>query len=905
MAKSVEELNTKVDHFGVKWSPLTAMIHIHMWFIQQGGEFKASGGTAGRGLFFHYSELAKILWPEEDDHRWWQLCLKVILENPITAIMGPKDSGKTHCMGKFGLMDYWCFPHTTLILISSTDLRGLEYRIWGDLKGLFQRAKDRFDFLAGHPIDSKHAICTDNIQEEEVRDMRKGIVCIPCVSSNGQFVGLGKYVGMKQKRRRLLSDECFPAGTMINTETGLRPIETISVGDYVWSATGLNRVHGTGFRTATSLVTVHCENGRSIKCTPEHPFFTQMGWIKACKLNQEHYIMSPHEAMQIMQKTTPSKEENVLQQCLLSEIQTNASLEKEVQQNADCRSRQKSSVGTITKEAYDRIQSNGGIRHSHESFKATKGNWMETSNSRWKWHRTHQGRGGIHETVPNCRMESSSHNRNETGQRISDLLQIGCGISEDKTWNRIGRSNTLQRQSEGKGFKENQIPRGDWVDRVEISKHHDVADLSKGKSRGRSIVYNLQVEGHPSYSVEGLLVHNCQFMKPAFLDSLANLNSGNFKGVFVGNPLGEGDPLDKISEPLDGWGSINEPDKTATWPNKFEGTTINLVGTDSPNFDFPQDQPVKFPYLINQKEITKVENFYGKNSLQYYSQVKGVRKTGLYSRRVITLTLCKQFGAMETPVWFDTNQTRIYAVDAAYGNVGGDRCVGGMIEFGRDATGSKIILAVGQPVIIPIQPRSDKIPEDQIAQFVKEDCENQSIPPEHVFYDSTGRGSLGTSFARLWSANVNPVEFGGNPTGRPVCSELMTRDVKTGQMRLKRCDEHYSKFVTELWFSVRYVIESRQMRNMPVEVIDDGCAREWYMVKGDKIEIEPKEETKLRTNRSPDLMDWLCTAVEGARRLGFSIARMSDQAPQLDIRWKDELRNRALALRRHGQLIEV
>lgn len=605
MASRGHDLNEKVDRFGIPWSPLTNMVHVHMWFIQHGGHFKRGNGQiAGMGLFYHYSELCKLFWPEEDDHRWWQLCLKTILEYPIVPILGPKDSGKTHCMAKYGLMDYWCFPHTTLILISSTDLRGLEYRIWGDLKGLFERAKSRFDFLSGHLIDSKHAICTDNLQEEEVRDMRRGIVCIPCVSSNGQFVGLGKYVGMKQKRRRLLSDEC-------------------------------------------------------------------------------------------------------------------------------------------------------------------------------------------------------------------------------------------------------------------------------------------------------------QFMKPAFLDSLANLNSGDFKGVFVGNPLGEGDPLDKISEPKDGWNSINEPEKTTTWENKFEGVTINLVGPDSPNFDFPQDEKPKYPYLINQREITKVENFYGKNSVQYYSQVKGVRKTGLFSRKVIYLALCKQFGAMETPVWYDTKQTQIYAIDAAYGNIGGDRCIGGKIEFGRAADGVSIILSVGQPVIIPIQPRNDKIPEDQIAEFAKEDCERRGIPPENVFYDSTGRGSLGTSFARIWSSSVNPVEFGGNPTGRPVCADMMTRDEKTGQIRQKRCDEHYSKFVTELWFSARYTIESRQMRNLPMEVIDDASAREWYMVKGDKIELEPKEDTRKRTNRSPDLMDWLATAVEGARRLGFSIARMSDQAPLQDFRWKDELKARALEIRRHGLLVEL
>jgi hypothetical protein len=87
-----------------------------------------------------------------------------------------------------------------------------------------------------------------------------------------------------------------------------------------------------------------------------------------------------------------------------------------------------------------------------------------------------------------------------------------------------------------------------------------------------------------------------------------------------------------------------------------------------------------------------------------------------------------------------------------------------------------------------------------------------------------------------------------------------------------------------------------------MEVIDDACSREWYMVRGDKIEIEPKEETRKRTNRSPDLMDWLATACEGARRLGFTISKLSTQSPKHDDRWKDDLKRRAVKIRENWVL---
>src|SRR4029077_13348668 len=119
----------------------------------------------------------------------------------------------------------------------------------------------------------------------------------------------------------------------------------------------------------------------------------------------------------------------------------------------------------------------------------------------------------------------------------------------------------------------------------------------------------------------------------------------------------------------------------------------------------------------------------------------------------------------------------------------------------------------------PVKPHkmAGRSPEDQIALFVRDECQREHIIPGHVFYDATGRGSLGTAFARLWSADVNPIEFGGAPSERPITSELTILDHETGQWRLKTAREHFSKMVSELWLVVRYIIESDQMRNLPEE----------------------------------------------------------------------------------------
>lgn len=587
-------------HVSVVYDP----VQLEIDCIRKGGQWQRKDGSlAGEGLFFHYKRLQQLLWPEDHHHRWSDLILKEILQNRITAIIGCRDSGKTYGIAKYGLTDYFCFPNETLILISSTDMRGLELRVWGELKGQFRRAKERVPWLPGHLIDSKHCIATDNLQEDEHRDLRKGIVTIPCLSAGGQWTGgLSRFVGLKQKRRRLLGDEA-------------------------------------------------------------------------------------------------------------------------------------------------------------------------------------------------------------------------------------------------------------------------------------------------------------QFMKPAYLESLANLNDGDFKGVFVGNPLGEGDPLDKISEPKDGWGTEGDVTKTTSWDNRFiEGRTLNLVGTDSPNFDQSQEPTAKYSFLNSQKSIDHVVAFYGMDSLQYYMFCLGVRKPGLHARRVLSKKMCVKFGAFDSAVWLNTQQTKVYGVDAAYGGLGGDRCVGIRMDFGPDITG-KIILKVYAPDLIPVSIKEAGLPEDQIAEWVKRKCEGDGIPATNVFYDATGRGSLGTSFARIWSAYVNPVEFGGKPTDRPVSSSLQVRDAETGQMRLKLCSDHYSKWVTEAWFSVRYVVESRQMRELPEGVMDEFCRREWKMVRGDKIEVETKDEMKLRVNISPDLADAAATCLEGARRLGFHIAAIENPlAKKADDSWKTLLRDRAKQLRTSHEL---
>lgn len=568
----------RILKYGLWFDPWMNPLEIEFEMIRHGGRFMADGVEYGEGLFQHYKNAQTLIWPDEDHHRWSDLILKTIMEERLTVVQGCRDSGKTRGVSKFVLVDYFCFPFDTLTLMSSTDVRGLELRVWGDLKDLWDRALARFDWLAGNPVDSKHGIFTDALDDDNnLRDMRRGIICVPVLDSEGnETKTLERFVGVKQKRRRLVADET-------------------------------------------------------------------------------------------------------------------------------------------------------------------------------------------------------------------------------------------------------------------------------------------------------------QFLNPRYLNVLSNLDKGEFKAVFTGNPLGQ-QALDKVAEPECGWDNMSEPTKTMTWRNKFDGVTINLVGTDSPNFD--TDRPKTYSYMIDPVDAERVKKRFGPDSIEFYSQIKGVRKAGMNMRLVLTPEMCRINGAYDDAVWAGTEITNVLGVDAGYG---GDACETMFIQFG-EGSNRKTIVKFHDPEIIPINLNSDMSPEDQIAMGVREKCEGLRVPPGNVAFEAGMRATLAVSFGRIFSGQAEAINAGGSATDRPVSDDLLVDDDEksVGQKRLKRCNEHYSKFITEMWFSVRALVEARMVREIPKGVVKEFSEREWIWARGTRYELESKEDFKKRWNYSPNKADATAIAVEKARRLGLVISRHSDSIKPIE-----------------------
>jgi hypothetical protein len=403
-----------------------------------------------------------------------------------------------------------------------------------------------------------------------------------------------------------------------------------------------------------------------------------------------------------------------------------------------------------------------------------------------------------------------------------------------------------------------------------------------------------------------------QLLPGAFVESISNLDKNpDLKVVGLGNPKDTTDALGRLAAPaehLGGWdGGIDQSPGTKTWEiRRPNGVCIQLPGSDSPNLDGNLGIP-----LITQEQIDRDVAFYGKDSLWFTMFNEGRMPRGQGSRRVLTREMCVKFHAMEDPNWLNTNRTKVAFLDAAYRGVGGDRCVFGELDFGvevpaaNEAINVSALISQDKPLqsqrqiislvttmLVPIKSSTGELPEDQIVNFVKDQCVSRGIEPSHLFFDAGMRTSLVTAFARLWSNEINSVDCGGSPSDRQVSADINVN-----------CRDYYSKFITEIWYSVRLAVESGQVRGLTEDIINEFSMREWKTVGKNKIEIESKDDMKKKTGRSPDLADAVAVGFYGAIQRGFRIERLLPEnrtRPKND--WRQEFRKKSEEFWKSGQL---
>ncbi len=287
----------------------------------------------------------------------------------------------------------------------------------------------------------------------------------------------------------LIIDECFPAGTLVDTPEGPTPIEMLKAGSPIFTSSGIMPVTNTMSRMAESLVQLELANGQTIICTPDHPIATENGWRKAGGTG----------GLQIVQ-TALHKYHQPRSKFLYSYMFEDSDV------GSDVRGTEERNLSTSEQSQYGPPRMEYGaafIQGYKEENKRQIESWeTPTKSSRGQWQDSSLREDDVGNASVQVEVPGSYTNRVQPTiwQWISNLLQGRFWRSEEKTGNR-SRWNRTQ-CAEALGCEERFFAGLVRVDRI-----------SYIQCKRPTPVYNLHIDGPETYSVAGVLVHNCDSFK--------------------------------------------------------------------------------------------------------------------------------------------------------------------------------------------------------------------------------------------------------------------------------------------------------------------------------------------------------------------------------------------------------
>lgn len=370
--------------------------------------------------------------------------------------------------------------------------------------------------------------------QQTVREAAKLGVTARYIRHSDAVDGAGVYVTNYEQVHNMAADifgavvldECFAAGTRIDTPDGAKPIDDLRVGDHVKSAVGTAKIWDVHRREVPYAVAVTAR-GRQTVCSPNHPWFTQRGWVCAQDLEPGDSLVDQAQAVRMVRAGVceevrdSAPDRAFLRAVLLSEMADAATgtLSEGAQSKSgsqawrqplgvpavriagsDARVRPYSAVEPDERPSCEREDLPPIESHEPSTFRAW-GKWsgddaatVDAAGNTWRF----VAGGALCVT-------------GQADTRLSHALQARSRELRSESRYRVGWQLPLFTQ--GARSEEGREAGFTRVDGVEVLEPSDPRLDSSRDADGRLYFYDLGVEGHPSYSVGGHLVHNSSILK--------------------------------------------------------------------------------------------------------------------------------------------------------------------------------------------------------------------------------------------------------------------------------------------------------------------------------------------------------------------------------------------------------
>ena len=265
--------------------------------VMLANEYGAS--RKGRPIFTLYSKARHVAKAKLDPDRQWPLIVGLDFGLNPGCVIGQLTRRGIRITDDIPTSDESLedFLETYLVPLLAKRYAGYPVTVAGDPAGRGRSPNDKrtsFDILGQFGLKGFPAYTNSFQVRKETVDhfLRRdeGLIISPHCTNLREAMATG-YVWKESRNNKgasldiadknEFSHVCFTTGTLVDTPSGRRPIETLRAGDEVCGPFGSQRVEAVGSKYAPKVIVLDVGGRFTVSCTPEHPFAIDGEWVQA------------------------------------------------------------------------------------------------------------------------------------------------------------------------------------------------------------------------------------------------------------------------------------------------------------------------------------------------------------------------------------------------------------------------------------------------------------------------------------------------------------------------------------------------------------------------------------------------------------------------------------------------